>query len=38
MWLSTQWNNLIIEQDALSIVLLMNNEVENIMMESLLSD
>ena len=31
-------NNLIIELDALSIVLLMNNEAENIMMEPLLSD
>ena len=31
-------NKLIIELDALSIVLLMNNEAENIMMEPLLSD
>ena len=31
-------NNLIIELDALSIVLLMKNEAENIMMEPLLSD
>ena len=31
-------SNLIIELDALSIVLLMNNEAENIMMEPLLSD
>ena len=31
-------NNPIIELDALSVVLLMNNEAENIMMESLLSD
>lgn len=31
-------NNLIIELDALSIVMLMNNETENIMMEPLLSD
>ena len=31
-------NNLIIELDALSIVLLMNNEAENIMMEPLLFD
>ena len=31
-------NNLIIELNALSIVLLMNNEAENIMMEPLLSD
>ena len=31
-------NNLIIELDALSIVMLMNNEAENIMMEPLLSN
>ena len=31
-------SNLIIELDVLSIVLLMNNEAENIMMEPLLSD
>ena len=31
-------SSLIIELDALSIVLLMNNEAENIMMEPLLSD
>ena len=31
-------SNLIIELDALSIVLLMNNEAENIMMEPLFSD
>ena len=31
-------SNLIIELDTLSIVLLMNNEAENIMMEPLLSD
>ena len=31
-------NNLIIELDALSIVLLMNNEAKNIMMEPLLFD
>lgn len=31
-------NNLIIELDALSIVLLLNNEAENIMTEPLLSD
>ena len=31
-------NNLIIELNALSIVLLMNNEAENIMIEPLLSD
>ena len=31
-------NNLIIELDVLSIVILMNNEVVNFMMEPLLSD
>ena len=34
----TRLNNLIIELDALSIVILMNNEAENVIMEPLLSD